>query len=57
VEQGLEEKGRDRTEPQDEQCDGAIAATATVATVAITTCGTVSHGRAMKSCWNKLPAS
>jgi hypothetical protein len=38
MDQGLEEKGRDRTEPQGEQCDGAIFATATVATVAINTC-------------------
>jgi len=57
MDQGLEEKGRDRTEHQGEQRDGAIVAIATIAAVAITTCGTVAHRPAMKSCWNNLPAS
>jgi hypothetical protein len=57
VDQVLEEKGRDRIEHQSEKRDGAVGTIATVAAAAITTCGTVSHGPAMKSCWNNLPAS
>jgi len=57
MDQVLEEKGRDRIQPQSEQRDGAVAAIATIAAAAISTCGTVSHGPAMKSCWNTLPAS
>jgi hypothetical protein len=36
-------KGKDQVEPRNEQRDGAVA---TIAAVAITTCGTLSHGPA-----------